>query len=273
MNDIMSLQKMFRVLIPLVAILGTGFKCELYAQDKIISNMRMIGVGSVGILDTYISPEKYSGTEIRYMSHTVREREGKLWSRLVVHQGFVSGSKNRADNGNEISGTYNFSYGFLHNWKFASNKLDIKAGGMLDATVGFLYNTRNGNNPVQAKLNFCISPVAIASYNFSVGSMPMMARYEVSMPLCGIIFSPNYGQSYYEIFSKGDYDHNVVPVTLCSMPSLRQMLSVDFNIGKTTLRFGYLGDWRQTKVNNLKYHSYSNMFVVGVTRRFKIVRL
>lgn len=245
----------------------------LFAQDKVITNTRMIGIGGVNILDTYLSQEKYRGTEARYVSQTIREREGKRWARLIEHQGYISFSNNRADNGNEMAGTYDFSYGLLRDWTFFDGKLDVKAGGKIDAAIGFLYNTRNGNNPAQARLNVDIAPMAIATYRFNAGRLPMALRYEVSSPLCGLMFSPNYGQSYYEIFSKGDYDHNIVPTTFVVTPSLHQMLSVDFTIKKTTLRVGYLGDWRQSKVNGLKYHSYSNMFMIGLTRRFKMIKM
>ena len=205
------------------------------SHDKITNNTRMIGIGGVDILDTYLSQEKYSGTEIRYISHTIREREGKRWARLIVHQGSIAYARNRADNANEMAGAYKFSYGLLHDWRFFGGRLDLKAGGMVDANIGFLYN--------------------------------------ISSPLCGIMFSPNFGQSYYEIFSEGDYDHNIVPTTFVSTPSLRQTFSLDITVRKTTIRLGYMADWRQSKVNNLKYHSYSNMFVIGITRSFKLIKM
>ena len=51
------------------------------------------------------------------------------------------------------------------------------------------------------------------------------------------------------------------------------MLTVDITLGRTSLRLGYLGDFRQAKVNNLKYHTYSNMFVIGFVRRFKLTSI
>ncbi len=243
------------------------------SHDKITNNTRMIGIGGVDILDTYLSQEKYSGTEIRYISHTIREREGKRWARLIVHQGSIAYARNRADNANEMAGAYKFSYGLLHDWRFFGGRLDLKAGGMVDANIGFLYNMRNSNNPAQAQFNIDIAPTAIATYRFRAGKFPMAARYEVSSPLCGIMFSPNFGQSYYEIFSEGDYDHNIVPTTFVSTPSLRQTLSLDITVRNTTIRLGYMADWRQSKVNNLKYHSYSNMFVIGITRSFKLIKM
>ena len=217
--------------------------------------------------------DRYRGTELRYISHTLRERRDSRWSRLIVHQGNMSYSDNRSGNGGEIAGAYTFSYGVHYNWNFFDGSLNVKAGAQADVNVGFLYNTRNSNNPAQARLSLNISPSAAATYRFRLWQHNYSLRYELSVPLMGLMFSPNYGQSYYEIFSRGNYDHNIVPTTFGSTPSLRQMLTFDFSLGRTTLRLGYMGDFQQARVNNLKYHSYSNMLLIGIVRQFNITKI
>ncbi|MCD8211384.1 MAG: DUF3316 domain-containing protein [Prevotella sp.] len=240
---------------------------------KVIKNAQMIGIGGVGILDTYISQEKFSGFQVRYISHTIRSREEGHWSRLLLHQGYFSYADDRSEDGDELSGMYTFSYGVHYNWHFLSNHLNIRAGGQAEVYAGFLYNTRNSNNPAQARLGLEISPSAAASWQFRLGKHSSCVTYEFSVPLFGLMFSPNYGQSYYEIFSRGNYDHNVVPTTIGCIPSLRQMLTFDFTLGRTSFRVGYMGDFRQAKVNNLKYHEYSNLFLIGIVRTFSLTKI
>ena len=242
-------------------------------HTRMVTNAKLIGMGATNLLDTYLSPEKYNGVDLRFISHTVRERKGSDWSRQMVWQGQVAFADNRAKEGSEMAGTLNFSYGMHRQWQLMDGRLRLKAGALLDANVGFLYNTRNGNNPAQARLSLDLSPSVAAAYHFHLWGKPLMVRYEVSAPLMGVMFSPNYGQSYYEIFSEGNYDHNVVPTTIGSTPSLRHMLTLDFRLLRTTWRIGYLGDYRQANVNNLKQHTYTHSLVIGVVKRFTVVKL
>ena len=249
--------------------------------DRIITNAQMISVGSVNLLDTYLSPEHYTGTDIRFISHTTRElqEEGqpelKQISYQLVHQGNLSFCKNRADNGNEIAGAYDFQF-VLHynwNWRQGSNCLNLKVGGMTGTNIGFIYNTQNSNNPAQARAAVYLGPSSVLSYKFDVRKFRFVIRYEASFPMLGLMFSPNYGQSYYEIFSKGNYDHNIVVTTPFSAPSFRNMLSADINLHATTIRIGYLGDFQQADVNNLKSHIYTHAFMIGFVRKFKYIKL
>lgn len=240
---------------------------------KIITNSRLAGIGAAALLDTYISPEEYSGGELRYISRTTREREGKRWLQLARHEGRMAYTRNRADNANDMAADYTFTYGRLRRWTVLGGQLDIMAGATADLNAGFLYNTRGGNNPAQARLSLNAGPLAAAEYRFCIGRQRMAVGYEAQAPLLGLMFSPNYGQSYYEIFSRGDYDHNAVPTTIIATPSLRQTLTLDIRLRRATLSLGYLCDLRQAKVNNLKYHSYSHIFVFGLKRRFSIVKI
>lgn len=247
------------------------------------TNALMVGFGATNILDTYLSTETYRGADIRFLSYTRRERDASPWINQFQHEGHLAYADNRSGNGGTMMGAYTFRYSLLHKWNVDlwRHPLQINAGGTVAANVGFIYNTRNGNNPANARLSLHVEPtvaidVPIGRPGHSRGislspadcaHFPVVLHYEASAPLLGVMFSPNYGQSYYEIFTRGNYDHNCVPTTFVATPSLRQTLTVDFRLLHTTWRIGYLGDYKQAKVNNLKQHTYTHAVVIGVVRR------
>ena len=234
---------------------------------------RMLGFGRSNILDTYLSPEIYTGPEISYLSHTTYRKEGRHWSTQVVNRGSLTYADNRSGDGREMAGAYNFGYGRHYNWDLQRGDVNVKAGLMAEMTLGFIYNTRNSNNPAQARAAIHLSPNASVQYKLRLGRRRYLLRYELNVPLVGLMFSPNYGQSYYEIFTRGNYDHNLVVTTPVSAPSLRQLLTFDFTLRHTTLRIGYLGDYQQAKVNGLRQHAWSSLVVLGIVRKFSINKI
>lgn len=263
---------------PSVSIAQTD---KVRAGERIITNSKMIGWGATNILDSYLSPEEYTGLDLRYISHTLRQREGSHMIHELIHQGNIAYVNNRAKNGREIAGNYNFQYGLHYlfgTWELGRNELQLEAGGNAELNLGFLYNTRNSNNPAQARAFINMMPVAALTYNFhhpfrSSDYRDFRLRYEVGMPLVGLMFSPNYGQSYYEIFSKGNYDYNLVPTYIGNAPSLRHFLTLDFPLWRATFRIGYQGEYLQAHVNKIKYHTYTHALLLGVTKTFKLTRV
>ena len=243
----------------------------VFAQDRTDSTRTehayMFSTGAANILDTYLSAEKYKGPEFRYTTITTRNTRWQNIRQTILNEGLFDAVSNRADNNDELGGMYRFQYYLRRQWTL-SHGLVIEAGGGIGGHVGFLYNTRNSNNPAQAYAALQLLPSAAACQWAYVFKWPVRFHYEISIPLLGVMFSPNYGQSYYEIFSRGNYDHNIVPTTIAATPSLRHMLTTDIPLSKrksaTMLRIGYLGDYQQAHVNKLKQHQYAHLFVLGI---------
>ncbi len=229
----------------------------------------MIGVGQSRILDTYLSPIEYKGPDIRIIRENMRLTQwmdGRISAQNWL-QANISYADNLAKTGTMLYGLVNWSYA-LHYQFLVSPALKILVGPATDLNIGFLYNSRNSNNPAQAKAYFNLMASAMAIYKISIKDFPLTLRYQVNAPFMGIMFSPEYGESYYEIFSLKHGGRNVLFTSLHNQPSLKQLFTVDIPIRKFTLRTGYQCDLLQANVNNLKSHTFTHSFLIGFVKTF-----
>lgn len=234
----------------------------------------LFGIGRAKQLDTYLSPMQYTGPQATYLYATVRnlERNPRILFESLT-QGELSYTHNPHETAHYLGGAVGYDAGWLRQWQDVLwQGLHLSAGGMMGGNVGFLYNDRNTNNPAQAHAQLRLSATARADYQFRIRKQRLALHYEAQLPILGMAFSPRYGQSYYDIFDRGHYDHNIVCTHPFNALSLRQQLTLDLPVGRATLRLGYLSDLRQMEANGLKQHHYGRNFLIGYVRNVKFGR-
>lgn len=245
-----------------------------YPNNSYTSRSTLFGIGGVNRLETYLSPLEYTGTEFRFLRESMRltrMAKGRI-SCQQFFEGNFSVTKSPTDDARYLSGDFGWHIGWHYNWKFFHDRLRLLFGGLTGANIGVVYNTRNGNNPAQGKLNAELAASGAAVYKFNLWKRHLTLRYQLDIPVFGAMFSPAYGQSYYEIFNKNNSDHNVCVTWMGNAPTFLQLLTLDVPIGSGTMRIGYRSEVRQSHVNSLKSHQWSNLFMIGYVRHFRLIK-
>lgn len=243
------------------------------AKNRFITRATLYGVGFTNVFDTYLSPQEYTGVDFRVSRESMRMTnwmKGRI-SLQSFFQADFGYTHNKVDNNNTFSGLANWNYGLHYHFPITSN-FKLLAGGLADINGGFVYNLRNGNNPAQARAYVNLDASGMAIWDLRIKNRPLTLRYQINLPLMGVMFMPNYGQSYYEIFTLGHWDGVVNFTSLHNQPSLRQMLTVDFPLGKAKMRFAYMWDAQQSNINDIKTHTYSHVFMVGFVKEIYLLR-
>lgn len=223
------------------------------------NNTISASIGSANMYDTYLSPLEYKGFSIHLMYEQMRRTtwfDYKFYKQQIFELDLSKGD-NPAKNVSEYWALLSYRIGG-HYMVYNTDNFRLGLGGLWDINGGVLYNERNGNNPASARAYSNLNLSVTASYKFKWGAV----RWQIDSPFMGILFSPKYGQSYYEI-SLGNSVGLVNFASYHNQRALRNYISMDIPINKYTIRVGYMGSWYQTKVNEIQTHQYTNSFVIG----------
>ena len=240
--------------------------------ERIVVSCSQFGVTLLDNLDTYLSNYSHKGLGLNYAHEVFRNaRTGNYkWKYQRLFNATAGYAIQRSNL--QVTALSSQSWSGFHPFEVAKG-LTLLAGAQIQLEGGALYSLSNGNNPVAAKLRTALAASGMAIYHFAGRRSEWIARYQVDIPLAGIMFAPEFGQSYYEIFGLGHAKGIIAFTHPGNNPSWRHMLSLDIPIKATTLRIAYVADIYQSRINDINCHIYRNTFSFGFTRTiFKIKR-
>ena len=244
------------------------FLLSVYAGAQERENTFQFGIGSVRQQDTYLSPLNYKGWQLSVFWMT--ERESGFVCQVEGHFSRTTPVSTTLARPVAYGGGLSFDAGWEHHWKPVKG-LRVTLGALGGLYGGVLYNERNTNNPANARCNIRFSATVGARYSFRVGTMPLRLDYKADIPVIGVLFSPQYGQSYYDI-SKHGVGGCILPMWFGTGFNLRQQLALDIPLRTFSLRIAYVNDIRQQSANDIKWHDWGHSAMIGFVRRFTLIR-
>jgi len=251
------------------------FPLSCLSQDIPISltyKASMLGFGTGSVYDSYLSPLKYTGKNVGLYYEQMKNtglKDGNISAQHLLNANY-SWSDNNSGTASYYAGIMEYNYGLLYQFRPA-DRLQAFAGVQTGGLLGFVYNTRNGNNPATGKAHLNLSLSAIANYKMQIRSQPVHFRYQLSLPFVGAMYSPQFGESYYEI-GLGATDNLVHLASFHNHFSARNMLSAELPFNKTTLRFAYCFSYYETRINDLDTRLITNTFYIGFSTNFFVVQ-
>lgn len=239
-------------------------------------NTVLYGVGYTNQYDNYVSPLEFGGVQLDFLYCRDRlinaKRATENQTKHVTCQSLLNLQLHTSTPETDFPRLYgadiHYDAGWFYNWwNVGAPRLDLKLGGQVGATVGGIYANRSSNNPANAHAAVRTSLSAGAQYALPLKHTQLTFRYQADLPLVGAAFSPDYGQSYYEMWKHG-YSGNICLSTTFQAFTLRQLALIDIRLRRSTITFGYKADLRQAKLNHLRQHQYAHSFMIGWKKGF-----
>lgn len=257
-----------------VTSVAAGECCDSISSNPVrpVMSAYMVEVGRASVLDTYLSPVRYKGVSLRlgYERMQAMKFNPDKWVMQLEAGIDYSPAKNPAENHTIHTLMLDAKWGMMHRWRVKPD-LQLFGGGSTQLRGGALYAPANSNNVVSVKINWSLDLTGMAVYDRKIGRLPVTFRYQATLPVLGVFYSPEYGESYYEMYV-GNHSGLVHVGWVGNHFTMTNLLTTDMHFGNTTLRVGYRGRVDTSWVNNLNTQIFSHCAVVGVCGEWMSVK-
>lgn len=247
------------------AVAGEPVHGEVAEVVRPVNSSYMLDIGSAHVADTYLSPLKYTGINLGFQYERMQAMKFRpdSWRQQLMIGIEADLTENPARNADIYYGNLSVSWGMLHQWKLPCG-LALAAGGSAGVNLGGVYSSRNGNNPASAKGDVTLNATGYATFATRFWRLPVMFRWQTTLPLTGMFFSPEYDELYYEIYlgNRHGLVHGAWPGNYFRWDNL---VTADLDFSTTRLRLGFRSRILSSEVNHITTRIFSYACVIGVS--------
>jgi len=264
--------------------LGVCLLQNLHAQSRDQKSLDwQLGAGNTYLYDDYLSPLPHEGASLLFSSTGTKPLKWNLPDSLDRTFENVKWTNQSNFTLNAVYGQSLAGSNMFHGNIELKNSLIRKVihrptwsastGPYLLLGGGGRYCLQNGNNPGSLDIYLDFGLTALTDYTFIFWKKQLKLTYQGSLALSGLAFSPEYAESYYEIFYLKN-NKNILKYThpLNNQHWMQQLsLDVPLSHRKSSLRLSVRNDGHITLFNNIRTRILSTHFSVGYIRYFKIL--
>lgn len=254
----------------LLSILCVMLSAMAFAQDepttlRPVTSSYTYEIGGATLANTYLTPLKYKGWDmaLNYERMQAMKFNPEKWVMRLTAGIDLNRTDNPAKNATMWRLVADFSWGMTYRFKLPHN-ITLAGGGSTSLNLGCVYNARNGNNPVAVEAAWTVNLTGYASWNVKIGRLPVTLRYQPTIPLTGVFFSPDYGELFYEIYL-GNHSGLAHCAWWGNYFRMENLVTADMHLGATSLRVGFRNNILSTSINDITTRTITYSAVIGVT--------
>ena len=252
-----------------IALLALSLPAQQADTEQVlrpVASVFMADRGYASILDSYLTPITYEGMNIG-LSYSATQATGfapERWVRQLSFSADYSSVDNPVGNNDMQVLMAEAQWGMMRQWTgIWKPNLQLMVGGMTRLRGGGIYDAANSNNVVSVKAHWSVGAMGMAVYNTHIGRMPLTLAYQVTLPVAGVFFSPEYDESYYEMYL-GNHSNLAHFGWWGNRFDMANLVTADLHLGSTFLRLGYRNRFERSWVSNLNTHITTHTLVVGL---------
>ncbi|MCK9311172.1 MAG: hypothetical protein M0P26_02725 [Bacteroidales bacterium] len=242
-----------------------------------------LGVGNTYLYDNYLSPLPHTGISVLFSNGNMKPLKWGLPDSAKISFDDVKWFSRCNYSINPVYGQSSTGstllYGNIDLRKsilrqiVSDPKYHISTGAFAALSGGGRYSIHNGNNPASLDAMFDLGITVFSDYKFTFWKKSMIVSYQGSMAMVGLAFSPEYAESYYEIFYLSNHKNIIKFTNPINKQHWRQQLSLNIPISgrKSSFRVSYWNEGRISLFNNIRTRVLSNHFSVGYISYFSIL--